>query len=349
MMKNICNFLLLLAMAPLVLAQGTAYVSNQKGNITTIDLKDFSVGLEIDVGGGSPRGIGITADGRLLVVASREHGDVAVVELATSKVRTRIPIGKNPEFVRVRGNLAFVSFEPASEGGPPPKPGSKEAEEAKKKRAEVPEQPARVAVVDLSAGVKLREIVAGMETEGIEFSKDGSMIIVTNEDDNNLGIHDLASGNLLKTVDTRPYGNRPRGIKASPDGRIYVASIEFGNKLIVLDEKFNVLRAVPTGETPYGIAFNRDGSRLYVALARGKSLQVFDATRWEKLAEYPIGDRCWHFTFTPDDRHILAACGRSNEVVVLGEDGHLVKRIPDKQMPWGIVTWPKSVGSLDTP
>ena len=348
-MKFASAFLVTLGIAPLALAQGTAYVSNQKGNVSTIDLKTFEVGPEIDVGGGSPRGIGVTADGRLLVVASRDRGDLAIVDRVSGKVTTRIAICKNSEFVRVRGNLAFVSFEPASDGGPPPKPGSKEAQEAKKKREEAKEQPARVAVVDLAAGSKLREIVAGMETEGIEFSADGSKLVVTNEDDNNLGVHDLASGKLLKTIDTRPYGNRPRGIKVSPDGRHYVASIEFGNKLVVLDAEFNLVKAVPTGDTPYGTAFSRDGSRLYVALARGKALQVFDTGRWEPVAQYPIGDRCWHFTFTPDDKYILAACGRSDEVVVLAADGRLVKRIAEKRQPWGIVTWPKSVGSLDSP
>ena len=239
---------------------------------------------------------------------------------------------------------------PPPRGGPPPKPGSKEEQALKKKREEDKEQPARVAIVDLTAGKKIAEIIGGMETEGIEFSADGQKIIVTNEDDNNLTVHDIASGKLLKTIDTKAYGNRPRGIKMAPDGKSYVATIEFGNKLVALDGEFNVTKVVATGDTPYGTAFSRDGSKLYVALARGKALQVFDAQRLEPVAEFPIGDRCWHFTFTPDDKHILAACGRSNEVVVLDSaSGSLVKRIPDKLMPWGIITYPKSVGSLDTP
>jgi len=117
-------------------AGGIAYVSNQKGNITTIDLESFATRGEIDVGGASPRGLGVTADGKLLVVAARDKGDLAVVELATGNVVKRIPIGKNPEFVRVRGDRAFVSFEPASAGGPPPRPGSREAEELRQKRAD---------------------------------------------------------------------------------------------------------------------------------------------------------------------------------------------------------------------
>lgn len=334
-------------------AGGVAYVSNQKGNITLIDLTSFEAAGEIDIGGASPRGIGVTADGKLLVVAARDKGDLAVIDLQTRKVIKRIPIGKNPEFVRVRGDQAFVSFEPTSEGGPPPKPGSKEAQEAKeakKKPSKEKEEPARIAVVDLTAGKKTMEIVAGMQTEGIEFSADGKKIVVTNEEDNNLTVHDIASGKLLKTIDTKPYGNRPRGIKMSPDGKFYVATIEYGNKLVALDGDFNVVKPVATGETPYGVAFSRDGSRLYVALAKGKTLQVFDAASLTSIAEHPIGDRCWHFTFTPDDKHILAACGRSDEIVVLEvASGKIVKRIADKLTPWGIVTYPKSFGSLDAP
>ncbi len=331
-------------------AGGIAYVSNQQGNVTSIDLGTFETTGEIDVGGASPRGLGVTADGKLMVVAARDKGDLAVVDLQTRRVIKRIAIGKNPEFVRVRGDQAFVSFEPASEGGPPPKPGSKEAAELKQKRADDKEEPARIAVVDLKAGRKTAEIIGGMETEGIEFSADGGKIIVTNEDDNNLTVHDIASGKLLKTIDTKPYGNRPRGIKMAPDGKSYVATIEFGNKLVVLDAAFNVIKTVATGDTPYGVAFGRGGSRIYVALAKGKALQVFDAASHAAIASYPIGDRCWHFTFTPDDKHILLACGRSNDVVVLdAASGKIVKRIADKQMPWGVVTYPKSFGSLDTP
>jgi YVTN family beta-propeller protein len=64
----------------------------------------------------------------------------------------------------------------------------------------------------------------------------------------------------------------------------------------------------------------------------------------------PIGTRCWHFSFTPDDRNILLACGRSNEIVVVDATTlEAVKHIPDAQLPWGIVTYPKSPGSLDQP
>jgi DNA-binding beta-propeller fold protein YncE len=327
-----------------------AYVSNQNGNITVIDLATLEAVDEIDIGAGSPRGLGVTADGRLLVVANRDGGDVALVDRLSGKVEKRVPIGENPEFVRVRGDYAFVSFEPAAVGGPPPKPGSAEEKALREQREEENEEPARVAVVDLKQGKVLREIVGGMETEGIEFSADGKKILVTNEADENVTVHDIETGKLLKSIDTKPYGNRPRGVKRAPDGKSYAVTIEYGNKLVILDAKFDVVKAVDTGEVPYGVAFDRSGERLFVALAKGKALQVFDARTYRPIKSVPAGDRCWHFTFTPDDRHILLACGRSNEVVVIDAQRlELMKRIADKKLPWGVVTYPKSIGSLDWP
>ncbi|HZV55809.1 MAG TPA: beta-propeller fold lactonase family protein [Rhodocyclaceae bacterium] len=329
--------------------QGVAYVSNQKGNILTIDLSTFEPTGEIEIGGGSPRGLGITGDGKLLAVAVREKGDLAIVDVERRQVTSRVPIGKNPEFVRVRGDRAFVTFEPASEGGPPPKPGSIEERDLAAKRKADGQERARIAVVDLKRGRVERQIEGGMETEGIEFSRDGKRIMVTNEADDNITIHDLGTGKLLNTIDTRPYGHRPRGIKLSPSGQTLVVTIEHGNKLLVFDSDFNIVRAVPTGDFPYGVSFDRAGQRILVATAKGKTLQVFDAQNLAVLAEHPIGDRCWHFTFAPDDRHVLLACGRSNEVLVLQDDGRLLKRIPDALMPWGIVVYPKAFGSLDAP
>lgn len=330
--------------------RGTAYVSNQDGGVTVIDLNTLNAVREIDVGAGGPRGLGVTADGKLLVTANRDAGNIALIDRATGKVLKHIPIGKNPEFVRVRGDYAYVSFEPASVGGPPPKPGSKEEKARDKARAERQEEPAQVAVVDLKQGKVIRNITGGLETEGIEFSADGTKILVTNEEDETITVHEIATGKLVKTINTEQYGKRPRGIKMAPDGNTYVATLELGNKLVVLDGQFNVVKAVPTGAVPYGVAFDRKGERLFVALAKDRALQVFDPKTYQPIKNVPIGERCWHFTFTPDDRQILVACGRSHEVVVIdARTLEPVKRIGGKKLPWGIVTYPKSVGSLDTP
>jgi YVTN family beta-propeller protein len=329
--------------------RGKAYVSNQDGGVSVIDLNTLASTTTIDVKGEGPRGLAVTDDGKLLVVATRENGSISIIDTATNEVLNQIQVGQNPEFVRIKGNFAFVSYEPSSKGGPPPAPGSAAAVADEKEDANDDNEPARIGVIDLKLGKKIREITGGPETEGVEFSKDGKQLVITNEADNTVTVHSLKSGKLLKTIKTHQYGDRPRGIKVSPDGRTYLVTLEYGNKFMVMDRNFKVLRTVDTGATPYGISYDRKGERIFVAANKAKTLEVYDAKTYEKIKAIPTGNRCWHFTFTPDDKDILLACGKSDAVFVIDAEKLEVKQqIEDKKMPWGVVTYPKSMGSLDT-
>jgi DNA-binding beta-propeller fold protein YncE len=254
-----------------------------------------------------------------------------------------VKVGPNPEFVRVRGHMAFVSYEPSSTGSSPTAPPSAAA-----KGDDDSHDPAHIAVIDLDKGRVVRSIRGGLETEGIEFAADGKHILITNEADNTIGVHEIATGKLVKTIDTKPWGNRPRGIKMAPDGKSYVATLEFSDAFIVLDEHYDVVKSVKTAGSPYGVAFDRAGKRLFVAAAKAKVLQVFDAATFAPIKDVATGGRCWHFSFTPDEATLLVACGRSGEIVAIDAATlEPVKHIADDQTPWGIVTWPKSQGSLD--
>jgi YVTN family beta-propeller protein len=333
-------------------ASGVAYVSNQNGDISVVDLATMSSTASVSAYGKEPRGIGVTADGKLLVVANREGGRIAVIDRASGQLLRHVAVGDNPEFVRVRGHMAFVTCEPSSSAGPPGPPGSGPAP-AKlaawgAAKDDDSHEPAHIAVVDLDTGRLVRSITGGLETEGIEFSADGRRLLVTNEADNNVSVHDIATGKLLRKIDLKPYGTRPRGIKMAPDGKRFVVTLEFSNAFVVIDENDKVVQSVKTGEAPYGVAFDRTGKRLFVAAARSKILQVFDADTFAPIKDVATGARCWHFSFTPDDRNILVACGRSNEIVVIdAQTLEPVKRIADSQLPWGIVTYPKAAGSVD--
>ncbi|HUP05796.1 MAG TPA: cytochrome D1 domain-containing protein [Caldimonas sp.] len=338
---------------------GLAYVSNQAGDISIIDLGTLQMSGHVNPYGKEPRGIGVTADGKLLVVANRAEGAISVIDRRSGTLLRHVAIGANPEFVRVRGHRAFVSYEPSSSGTPPLQPSAAVAgaapavqgpSAAPRKDDDESHTPAHVAVVDLDRGRVVRSILGGLETEGIEFSADGRRILIANEADNNISVRDIATGALVATIDTKRYGNRPRGIKLAPDGKSYVATLELSDTLLVIDARYRVVRSVKTAQSPYGVAFDSSGRRVFVAAARGKVLQVFDTASYAPVKEIPIGQRCWHFTFTPGHEHILVACGRSGDIVVIdAETLEPVKHIADPETPWGMVTFPKSEGSLDRP
>jgi DNA-binding beta-propeller fold protein YncE len=265
-----------------------------------------------------------------------------VVDTGSFKEVKRIPVGKNVEFMRISpgGTRAFVTYEPSAEAGPPKKSQDESGDQV----------PAEVAVIDLDKWAVIGRMKAAPETEGIEFSRDQKFVAVANEGNNTIGVYELAGLKPVRTVDISHFGSRPRGIKASPDGRTYVVTLENSDNFLVLDPDFNVLKSVPTEKGPYGVAFDRSGRRIWIAAARAGQLQVFDAASLAPLAAIPVGSRCWHFSFTPDEQKLLLACGRSNAIDVI--DPAQYKRtgsLDGYKLPWGIVTYPKSQGSLDAP
>lgn len=327
--------------------KGLAYVSNQNGGVSVIDLNTMAVEANLDVTGAGPRGIGITADGKLLITANKDDANISVIDTLTGKLVRHIPIGKNPEFVRVYGNHAFVTYEPAS---PSPSTGTKAAKPATKTGEDDDKIPGRIAIVDLKKKKVVLEIIGKPETEGLEFSKNGKELLVTNESDNSISVHDIATGKLLRTISVSKYGERPRGIKMAPDGKSYAVTLESSDKLLILNNKLKPIKAFNTGQSPYGVAYDRSGRRLFVASSRQKILRVYNVATMAKIKDIPTGDRCWHFSFTPDDQQILLACGKSSEIVVIDADKlEVIKRISDTDLPWGIVTYPKAMGSLDFP
>ena len=323
----------------------TAYVTSEKAGVGVIDLGSMTLTKTLPVGTDGPRGLSLSADGALLLVANKNTGDLAVIDTASGQVVRRVKIGKNPEYVRVHNGYAYVTYEPAGSGGPAA--GTGRAGAAGDDDADSP--PAEIAIVDMKRWQVVRSVTSGHETEGIEFSRDGNTMLVTNEGDDTVSVYHARTGAPIRTVKLAK-GGRPRGIRLSPDGKRYIVTLESSNKFVVIDARtLQVTKTVDTKLGPYGVAFDPDGKRLFVAAARDKTIQVFDGNSYAHVADVPVGQRCWHFSFTPDGAKLLAACGRSDAVYVLDAQNYQpIKQIDELPLAWGIVTYPHSDGSIES-
>ncbi len=357
----------LLLLAWTALAGPLAFVTNERAGVSVIDLDQFTVQRTFATGGEGPRGLSVTPNGQWVVTANKGSSDISVLDVATGAMVKRIPVGKNVEFVRVQGDFAYVTYEPsgpgAPDGGKPdagkteagkpdtPKADAGKSEKAAKDDKEDDLVPAEIAVVDLQQGRVVRSMKSGRETEGIEFSADGRQMLVANEGENTVTVYDRAAGTILRKIDVSAQGNRPRGIKRSPDGKLYAVTLEFSDKVLLVDAAtFAIQKSAATKKSPYGVSFDDSGTRLFVAASRSSVIQVFDVATLTAQGEIPVGARCWHFTFAPDGKHLLAACGRSDTLVVADTTTlQVTKTLTGFKGPWGIVTYPRSRGSIDTP
>ncbi|HEY1997927.1 beta-propeller fold lactonase family protein [Paraburkholderia sp.] len=340
-------------------ATPTAYVTSEKAGVGVIDLNQMTLAKTFPVGADGPRGLSLNADGTRLLVANKNTNDLAVIDTASGEVVQRVKIGKNPEYVRVHNGYAYVTYEPGEDGGPPAgKPASGEAGGKPDNQAggkpggdddDANKPPAEIAIVDMKSWRVVHSVTSGHETEGIEFSRDGKSMLVTNEGDDTVSIYRTGTGAPVRTVKLAA-GGRPRGIRLSPDGKDYIVTLESLSKFVVIDaHTFQVTKTVDTKLGPYGVAFGPQGRRLFIAAARDKTVQVFDAHSYEHVADVPVGQRCWHFSFTPDGAKLMVACGRSDAVYVLDAQTYQpVKQIGELPLAWGIVTYPRSDGSIES-
>jgi len=324
-----------------------AYVTAQDGGISVIDLETLEVVKQVFPPNVAPRGLGLTLNGEYLLTANENTADATVFDTRGMRLKLvkRMPVGDNPEFVKINpsGTEMFTSYEPGSEGGPPT-PGEEEGE------TEQAGPPAQVVAFSTKSWSQVISFVAGPSTEGLEFSPDGSRLLVANEDQNTVGVYDTATGERTDLIDLSKVGVRPRGVKRSPLNNGYAVTMEGSGTLVMLDSNFKVLRSIQTDAKPYGVAFDKSGKRIFVAAALAQKLQVFDAGTLNEIGETSIGKRCWHFTFTPDGSKLLLACGRSDDVYVVDANTYkVIKTIGGFQTPWGILTYPRSYGSLGLP
>ncbi|MGF6643038.1 beta-propeller fold lactonase family protein [Paraburkholderia sp. GAS82] len=330
-------------------AAPTAYVTSEKAGVGVIDLDQMSLTKTFPVGADGPRGLSLNKDGSRLLVANKNTGDMAVIDTASGQVVQRVKIGKNPEYVRVHNGYAYVTYEPGEEGGPPAASGANAGNGKPGADDDASKPPAEIAIVDMKTWHVIRSVTSGHETEGIEFSRDGKWMLVTNEGDDTISVYQARTGAPVRTVKLAA-GGRPRGIRLSSDGKVYIVTLESLSKFVAVDaHTFEVLKTVDTKLGPYGVAFGPNGKRLFVAAARDKTVQVFDGHSYEHIADVPVGQRCWHFSFTPDGTKLLVACGRSDAVYVLDAQNYQpIKQIGELPLAWGIVTYPASDGSIES-
>src|SRR3984957_4594062 len=329
-----------------------AYVSAEEGGVSVIDLSTLKVIRKSETNDLEPRGLAVTFDGKYLITSNKNTRDGGVLSTPDLRLLRRIPIGESPEFVKINraGDRLFATFEPSSKGGPPGAPAAAGAAKAAAEEDDENGPPAQISTFHIGDWKPGPVSTAGQETEGIEFSRDGKLMLVANKSQDTIAVFDAPTGEHVRDVDIKSYGIRPRGVKVSPQGTGYAVTMEGSGTLLAMDANLNVLKSVPTAAKPYGLAFDRAGKRIFVSAAMAHRLQVFSADTLALLADIPTGQRCWHFTFTPDDSKVLLACGRSGNIVVIDANSYQpLGTIEGFNLPWGIVTYPRSYGSLGLP
>jgi DNA-binding beta-propeller fold protein YncE len=254
-----------------------AYTSANWSQSAKIALGHNGKGLGLGVGTNAS-GLGISADGKTLVVANNYNDSISVIDTATNTVRFEHDLrpfatgnegvaggvgGTFPLAVAVNGNTVYVSSDRDRE----------------------------VVVIDISAspGLLIKRIVLDGNGQGMTLDKSGSTLYVAQDNADQIAVIDTKKNVIIEKIDTRaPEGVLNNGVEGgdrhtgaatfsstiSPDGKTLYAVNSGANSIAVIPLHGNgahkVKALIPTAYEPRDITFSADGSWMYII--NGKSV-----------------------------------------------------------------------------
>lgn len=296
-----------------------AYVSNQwSDTVSVIDIITFKVLDTIKTGNG-PAGLSLSANGKFLYVANTFGSDLSVIELSSKKELKRLPTGNDPTGISLSKNkkTLFVTSrrakivpygEPLISDLTLVNDSTKRVEKYMSvESAYMMENVTFTPSEDLAMMTLIRpkNLIPSLQIER------GWMM------NHGIGIIELNKENRIAQFlldEPNSYYSDPFDIVITPDGKKAFVSSSGVNAVSVISidsirtilkesspkklknisnnlgisSRF-VLKRIPTGANPKGLALSPDGNRLYVAEQLEDKIGVIDTETMETLNSIDLG------------------------------------------------------------
>ncbi len=220
------------------------YAANKDGTVSKIDAHTNSIVATISVGG-SPIAIVMTSDGTKTLVL-RAEGQLSIIDIPSDTVAKTVPICLPKGMALTPDNLRLYITCPNNQ------------------------------VIDFAMknSTVLKTIGVGSGPLGIAVTADGHDVYAANFNDNTLSHIKTSNDTVSDTIKSVPS---PSLVAITPDDKtIYVTS---GNNIVVVSRANNkILKTVPVGNGPAGIAFTDDGLYALVINSIDKTVSVIETS-----------------------------------------------------------------------
>ena len=151
----------------------------------------------------------------------------------------------------------------------------------------------------------------------------GPRAYVSNERDGTVTVIDINNDRVLSTINV---GARPRGIRASPDGKLVYVALSFSsqqtpgtiNKIAAIDTATGkVVAQYNAGTDPEQFAVSIDGTRLFISNEDAGTASIVDTVSGTIITTLTVGIEPEGVTISPDGRWVYVTAETSNTVSVI--------------------------------
>jgi YVTN family beta-propeller protein len=168
-------------------------------------------------------------------------------------------------------------------------------------------QPGLAVAFDLKTLRQTKTITTAPDADGILYEPTTKHIYVVNGDSGSISVVDPSRDRTIATID---IGSKLEPAEADGEGHIYVNGEE-KNEIVAIDAKTNKVFAhwaMPTCQTPHGIAIDRSTRRLFSSCAN-KVLVVVNLDTGATVATLPIGTHSDGAAFDPVRKLVFSSNG----------------------------------------
>jgi YVTN family beta-propeller protein len=222
--------------------------------------------------GNHPRGIDVTPDGSLALVANRDSSSVSVIDIATYRVVSTIALPASQPYgvaITPDGSTAYVAngIDP---GG-------------------------AVYVIDIAKRAVTGTIAVGGRPFKVAVSPDGTQALVTNNAPGTVSAIDTTTNTVVKTISV---GAAAFGVAFHPNGtRGYVTAN--GNLVVIDMSTYAILAQVKVGTYPVSVRVTPDGLRALVANRLSDFISYFDTSTSTVVENITVGQAPEEISFVP--------------------------------------------------
>lgn len=234
--------------------------------------------IKVLAAGSDPEQFAMTADGKRLYVANEDIGTMSVVDVAAAQVIARVKVGLEPEGVALTPDERWVLVTNESDNS--------------------------VSVIDTKTLKVHSHASVGKRPRDIAFMPDGKSAYVSGELDASLYRMAVPAGEPVERVLQLGEAAKPMAVIVdAPRNRLYLSTGRGGTVAVVdikgAPQTAKLIKEIPVGKRPWGIALSSDGRLLYTANGPSNDVSVVDTTTLSAVKRIPVGESPWGIVLGP--------------------------------------------------